>query len=891
MLTKKDPYSLVKKGEMRLPGAAYEALNADRKIQNTIVGPSVISGSKEEILDYLITGGSTTNKQAIDIMDEGTEMHEEYEQLMLKSGKAISIEGDLIDEANGIKGKYDVLLKDNTTKEGRAVMDIKTVGQNVFEDVRINGVKEKNRRQVNYYLGLMGLSKGYVQYVNRDNPDEMLTYDFQFDKSMYDDTLNNLQKARSAFDKMIKKHQISPYENYSDFEKFRILADVSPGSAEYNKYKSLVQANLQDYQEEEYKDILDRVNAQNKNHRFSPYVFTGVKTSMFKGTIQSVTPQGVKIMGSDKVYEIAGIEEFNEKVNNYLKPGLEVMLEINSLQKNTRKANAIFYSEGNNINRQMMKDGVVNRVNSRDNAMDVRAGLTSAQIALGKPLELISHYRFPFFHNKFMKVESPYESWLDENVYGSKYQTWDHPIATILKPSFQKDWGSSVAKSLIGAGLFAANEILRDNASLTARSRYWLDKAFKMVTPGAFTGFMTEGVMKLNWSDASTKTGARIGAVIGLAGAWNASSQNPFISAPVAGMLGHYAGEWLQKGWGAKGAAIGTAASLLVTAAKTDFNPKKMFSKWIPKDTEKRWEIEEYFDRIKYVKYKGLYERAASLARRKDGVNIEGIINKQENREKNFASKVKSLVTYKQRIHSGVLNGTDEGNYYNDKIESNLNELIYEQEEVPATPYVRAALAYKQAMESTVYSLDEESSYTQMLRALEPYERDYFLEFMKTTDPKERKKILKVVSPYKQKILQNAWGMGAKRTQNNATYFQSHKLPGFLWDGWSNDTDIEKIKMKTIENEGLQLSDFGYYDSAKQDIDYHSAQPVNFDQSTNVVALQANLLTAMNGIGLTSSDVSIEPSSQRGFQVFMNIGRIADHKIKSAIGGLAKQIL
>lgn len=874
-----DPYSLVKKGEMRLPGKGYEDINKDQQVASKTIGPSVISGSKDEILEYLINGSNTTNKKLNDIMEEGNELHEKYEKYLLDSGMALSIEGEINDDENNIKGFYDVKLKDASAKEGVAVMDIKTVGSSKFNQVASEGVNAKHKAQVNYYLGLMNLSKGYVHYIDRDDETRMITYDFEFDQSLYNQTLKNLQDARKELTKMVKNHKVSPYENYSDFQKFKILADVAPGSDEYKKYRQIVQGNLREDQREEFSEILERVEEQSKNHKFSNYKFIGFKAGWTEGVVQSVSNKGIKLINDEKTYKLAGIEDLENKVASYIRPGMEIKLEFDRLDKERKTINAIAFEKGDNINRKMIKSNDAKRKED-GSAIARRAGVTSTQVLLGKPFELISHLPIPYVHNKFLKVDTPYESWLNENIYGSKYQTWERPIKTMLLPSLRKDMGSSYKRAFAGTAMLLANEIIKkkDVSDLT---KWGVDKVFKMVTPGAFTGAIAQGVLKLNWADSQIKNGARIGAVIGLGGFLLNNAQNPLLSVSSGAALGFTAANWLVEGLGTKGAAIGAGVGLLMTGMKTDFNFKKMTSKWIPKNTKKRWEIEEYFDRLKFVKYQGLYEKAADLAQRKEGINIRGIINKYEKREKNFDKDIENTIKLKHIFNSGTLKDTEAGNYYGKVIDDKLNTLIYGDENLAASKYVRSALAYKQAMESTVYALNKNSSYTQILRSLEKYERDYFLEFMKETDPKEQNRILKTIAPNKRKILQMAWGKNVDKDDSNIEYFRSHKLPSIVWRGWSNNTDLEEIKMKTIANEGMELSDFGYYDSSKDTPQYHKARALNYDKGTDPITVRANLLTALSGLGLRKSEVTIEPSEQEGLQVAINLTRVGSHKIKT----------
>lgn len=935
-----DPYTLVKKGEMRLPGPAYEALHADEEITKQTLGPSVISGSKEEILNYLIHGSATSDASLNRGMEEGTELHEHYEKLLLKAGIASSIEGELIDEVNGIHGFYDAMLNDRSAPEGRSVMDIKTVNMNRFAQMQSEGMDEKHKRQVNYYLGLLGLSKGYVMYVNRDDPQQMLTYSLNFSEKLYKETLNNLKAARQEMQHLIDTHQLSPYENYSDFHKFQILADVAPGSAEYKKYRALVAANLKDDPEktEAYEATLKRVEEQSKKHHFYNYKFTHTKMESKKGVVESVDGNTFTLVGDSHTYNLAGIAVQKDRIEEYLKAGQEILIQFEANKIQRQKVNAIAFANGMNINRQMLKAHDATH-DDDGSATATRAVVTPVQTVLGKPFEILAHAPIPYVHSKFMRVDTPLQSWLNEHVYGTSFQSWSHPIDTMIKPALRKDMAMPLSRTLVGIGAFALNEYLH-YAPNEAPLKKGLNDAFKkftpgflsflrrgetektveslahhffkFTTPGAFTGSIVERVIKLNKSDEITRNGARIGATIALTGSLLTKSNNPFVSVGAGASLGYLISDFLERdknimgeglerianefshsGRAAKGALIGAAIGLGITGAKTDFNFKKMFqSKWIPKETQKRWEIEEYFDRLEYIKYEGLFEKAAALAERKEHVNIKQILKEYEEREKNFDKNLEEIVTLRHQFENSVFK-TDEflSQHYGNMLDKRYNDIVNSDKTVPASEFVRSALAYKQAMESTVYALDENSSYAQILRALPAYERDYYLEFMKETDPKEQKKILASIAPYKRKILQNAWGMQPQRQKSNYEYFQGHYLPNMFWKGWHADQDIEQTKIRTIENEGMQLSDFGYYSSAKDDPRYEQTAPINYKQTMNPLVLHTNLVTALNGIGLSKADVSIEPRNERGIHFAMNVTQVGVHRLKNGIRDVLGAIL
>lgn len=883
-----DPYSMIKKGEMRLPGAGYEAMYGLKDPLDLSLGPSAVGKSKEEIIQTLI--GSKIDKSAalLNSAEAGTALHEEYEQMLKDAGYAIETEGYLEDKKNNIKGFYDVRLRDETAPEGQAIMDIKTVSQNVFDQVAGEGAKREHLIQTNYYLGMTGLSKGYIHYINRDDPNQMLTFNLDFSQRIYEEALDNVKEARQEILNLVEKGRLSPYEFYSDMDRFKILADVAPGSAEYKKYRDLIKQTGSPEEKQEYEKILERVERQSQKHRFFNYKFTNVNIDKSGGVIESINQDGIKLVGDDTTFKLAGLKNYNDKLYDYLAPGMRVQLEYEKNYAESKFVQAAIYTGGLNINRQMMRDGVDR--NDDGTAMSTRALLTKNQILLGKPFEMLSHMPIPFIHNKFLRVDSPYESWMRENIYGTKFSSWDNPIQTIIKPGLQQAWGSSITHGLIGAGLFALNEYVAD-IGLTSGQERAIRFANLAFTPGAFTGEVIERVATLNpnFMKKTSGLGAEIGSIIGLTGIALANSQNPFIAATSGAGIGATVGEWLKAGGSKNGALIGTAAGLAISAIKTKgFKASEMGSEYIPGSVKKRWEIEEYFDRLEYLKYKGLYEKASRLALDEEGVNIDKILTDMDKREHKADSKLKQLSIAKDNVMRSNLSEQAKNSLLS-KLDAEIDLYANPNVDVSATPYVRLAIGYKQAMKSTVFGLEETASWAQMLRALEPYERDYFIEFAKETNPYKQKKILKSISPYKRKILENAWGSKKKTKQvGNHKYFMSHKLPNTFWSGWNAKTDLESYKVKTIMNEGMMLSDFGYYDSEKDKPEVRSATPIHYDQQSALL-MRANLASVMNGLGITDSEISVLPSQQSGVQTALNIATVNTQKIKNALSIIGAQ--
>ena len=202
--------------------------------------------------------------------------------------------------------------------------------------------------------------------------------------------------------------------------------------------------------------------------------------------------------------------------------------------------------------------------------------------------------------------------------------------------------------------------------------------------------------------------------------------------------------------------------------------------------------------------------------------------------------------------------------------------------------YGRAALLYKKAAESTMYGLRSDARWTDVEMALPRYERDYFVEFMKEKDPDKQEEILKTVSPFLRRALKQVWGMDYEKDKgpDNEEYFESHNLPNFLWEGWRPDSDLNNVKAKTIKNEGMLFSDFGIYESKYRDPKVINAPNLSPRGSNNPLEVQTKLTTAMNGLGLQGVEVSVEPKSSGGVQSIINMATVTSYEFKEKVNDL-----
>lgn len=703
----------------------------------------------------------------------------------------------------------------------------------------------------------------------------------------------------AGYETLNKLHS-DQYGRYGALDRMKILADIAPLSEEYKIWKKIAKSESKDpMMKKEIAAIEDRVKEQTKEHDFYNYKFIGRDLDEKTAVISEVSNTGkFKVMGSDEEFSLAGIkplndEEGNSQVHNFVRAGMKVNLkyEDNDFTKRDSQGriSAIVELNGENLNKQMFESGAAKENETRETLADERFKLSDANNLSGHLWEAVGHLPLPYVHNKYLRINSSLETYKHEQVYGTAYSTWDHPIKGFIKPAFQEAFAGGIGKQAIGAGAWLLSEYAQDNMKGTMRTL--ADVAFAMANPGAFAGGMIASIPKMKIND-STRNGARIGAAVTLAGFALTNTHNPYLSMANFAALGIAAQEQFKfKGLNhGTGALIGAGIGLALSGLNPESKLTNLSKKWIPDDTEDKWEVEEYFDRLEYLKYNNLFHKAAREAKRKEGVDVERIVNQYErNKEKN-AKLIEKLEEQKKKAEKMI----DEGakNKLIAEIDYKINQLMTPIQYLQAGEYTKAAIAYKKAADTTIYGLSKDATTADVLRALPKYDRDFFLDFANEKDPKRRKEILQYVSPYKAKALKIMWGEEVDEAESNANFFNNHNLPNLFWAGWQPQVDLEHIKMKTIENEGMLLSDFGMYDSNLSEPAAQAAPEIeDIRKGPNPISLQTNLLSLMNGAGFQNVDVSVEPTNKPGIQMITNVTRIASYNINNSVSNVLNKLL
>lgn len=325
------------------------------------------------------------------------------------------------------------------------------------------------------------------------------------------------------------------------------------------------------------------------------------------------------------------------------------------------------------------------------------------------------------------------------------------------------------------------------------------------------------------------------------------------------------------------GAAIG-GITVGLGALRRSAEERLTGEKWIPERIEEKRQINEYFDILEYVKYKGLYEKTLDEASEQD-INVEKIINNFENAGEEVKAERDELKAKKRELYR---KGTSKAEAEITKINERLKELANEKKVVELDKYTEQALEYKERYESTLYGAQSGTSLRKIFGAIPDPERHYFTDFLNATE-EERDEIEELVPRNVKRILQRHWGKEPEDRPKLENFFKEYYLPDPKWRGWNPDVNLENVKIKVIENTAQDLKEYGYWDDDVQRANQSDVPDLQMDQSINPEQIKQNLHAILQGEGLDDIIVELTPVNQSGYSINVNLTQDKRQEIQERI--------
>lgn len=690
-----------------------------------------------------------------------------------------------------------------------------------------------------------------------NNMPEWLPENFRFGDKFSDTPRGEARLPGAGYEALNELHP-DAYGKYGAFDRFKILADIAPNSSEYKIWKEIAAKTVTDPKlKEEMKAIKERRAQQGKKHDFYDYQVLGKDVDYQNITISEIMGYG-RFRSGNTIYKLAGVkvkgnenETMQDVLSKYIHVGDTVTIATDSneaYQKNkdsVQSTNAAVFINGESLSTIMEENGDAEKRKGDTTAAGLFARFGLAQRTIAGLSEVLAHADIPILSDQWLRVRDPYEAYRAEEVYGTSYQSWEHPIDTFLMPAVER---AIHERSLVNTAIqrFAQSKIRKTGGSNVApwHGLMLTNRSYLVSAAIPYVLGKHELAHKMGMLGSNFAVGAHV-----LTGGNNFLEQ---------GFEGGDLGWKLAKFFGAEtkyGKAAGAVAGVMFAEAIRIVRGNE---EWKPERTKRRWAMEDYFDRLTYLKYKGLYEEAVKRAKDEEGFDVEKYIEESKEADDKAKKKQEYYQSLKDRLKRNSRNQPLQKAYL--KLLNKQKNAVEENKVIENVgEWGRTAMLYRKAMNSTMFGLTEDSSWGEIVSALPQNDREFFMEFVKERDKDKRKKILDTVSPQLRKALQMAWKMDLDKEETNEEYFTKHKLPDATWAGWRPDVDMQGIEAKTIKNEGATLSDFGLYESA---LDTPSANLFGddlqySDYSENSSTVEKNLTYILKGQGLKNVDIKV----------------------------------
>ncbi len=290
---------------------------------------------------------------------------------------------------------------------------------------------------------------------------------------------------------------------------------------------------------------------------------------------------------------------------------------------------------------------------------------------------------------------------------------------------------------------------------------------------------------------------------------------------------------------------------------------------WVPQRRLIENDINEYFDVLKYMKYRGLYEEARVQAE-EAGYDIDAITNEVDLKRENNKAYQKQLQDEKQLLFLDQPDGWEERR---SAINKELEGITLDWTESELPEEVLVALNYREQSEKTLYGADPYGDRMKLASAF-PYKDKWFFDEFANAPERDRERILELVPENEGRIYKALWGLEEEKPPELEEIFAKYVLPDASWEGWRPDIDLNDIKVKAVDNAGLDLSDFNFW---PDDLDAASYVPDVTPTGNNIYnggpqfsgyqEMQQNIQAVLEGQGLRDVKVSVSPSDQQDTRI------------------------
>lgn len=178
---------------------------------------------------------------------------------------------------------------------------------------------------------------------------------------------------------------------------------------------------------------------------------------------------------------------------------------------------------------------------------------------------------------------------------------------------------------------------------------------------------------------------------------------------------------------------------------------------------------------------------------------------------------------------------------------------------------------FKRQMKSTMYGADlYESSPEELERAIPKRKREHFREFL-YADEGDRERILSTAGRLERRIYQAAWGMRVEARPSLDEVFQDRELPPPDWEGYDPRVNMDHIKIKMLQQEGLKASEMGFFPQQVREANLTNPSYPMFNAPSSTRSTRAELEQVLYDQGMAGSIREVKTPFP-GIRLNVNVG-------------------
>ena len=878
-----DPYSKIMNGEERLPGEGYERLNDIHF--DLSVSSSMIGYDRSELVKHFLhqdtnltyedelevkrlrsdsfASETAEDKYKIQNLNKAEELISKVMDLFRDNDVLLEKKYQFYDRSIQVQGKVDAIIKDYHSRTGRTLINFRGVSEEEFNTLqRGNTLRKQDYYEMNYDLyALNNKGRGYIYYYNKENPDDIYKARVKFNKKDLRDSIQNLDQSRVDIYKGLRSGEISRGDLYPLIEKYKILADTAPYSQEFKDISAQVShAHLTEGQKLIVKEARDRMKQQKEPLRVYDYKFKTSNLRSQKVTVKKVVDNNTIIVneyGKEHAIKFAGI--------------------------NVTESNSSLYAP-------TVKER--KRVNEKTGrTVTERTGKTMNQAAN----EQIKKYLTP---GKTITIQYDYD---EANKYNKDSTRSIRAIVNVkgknlnrllVKKGFAKEKENDDSAAGIHAryssGEIAFGSMMETLTHTASKLPFVGDKFFQIRSP--YEQYRKREVYNKDFKSWNHPIRDYLIPTIN-----ETSSQNPIAGIAIGAFIGSLFGKnsYGRMVGGIFGATI-PAIGQVIHAVRSDKDHE-----WRPYRRRQQEEVNTYIDTLKYVKNMRLYNQYKEIAKKQNNFDVDKYLENNKKKGEENKERARELNNYKRLVkldfkHRGNYNFKYEEPKYATKdmtkketiraINKELAEISSDRkiEKLPLNAI--KAISYKQAAEKTMYGYEPGDDIRNIMSALPKKERQYYSKLVEAPE-EEKQKILRIAPSYLRRALQASWGMHVDEKPTLEEYFIKHALPDENWVGWQEDNDLEDVKVKIVNSNGLDPGEYDIWENNKKKADQVNIPIPKLKVRNNADQVVTRLNKLMNGNGFNNVQISYSQGINNNNVVF-NIREDSRNEVEKQINNL-----